>query len=145
MLFGALNSSELEELGLPPSARVEVIPQNESFFYLRVENLQDNFELIRQKNYFVNIEKLKDHIISKVYSGKALPQGFSVVIQETTLAGNELYRDMYSSKPSWSCKGDDELDLSWVVKDKNQTMLHLGPQRIRLLSVSIAKDQEEPL
>ena len=72
MLFGALNSSELEQLGIPPSARVEVIPQNESFFYLRMENLQDNFELIRQKNYFVNIEKLKDHIISKVYSGKAL-------------------------------------------------------------------------
>jgi hypothetical protein len=44
MLFGALNSSELANLGLPPTARFEVIPLNESFFYIRMENLHDSFE-----------------------------------------------------------------------------------------------------
>ena len=46
---------------------------------------------------------------------------------------------MVSTKPVWIGKDDDNLDLSWVVKDKNTTMLHLGPQRIRMLAVSIGK------
>lgn len=144
MLFGALNASQLADLGLPPTARFEVTPLNESFFYIRMENLHDSFEQGSQPNYFINLDSLRDHIVSKIYRGGDTPDGVSVVIQEMALSGSELYRDMYSSKPSWICQGDDDLDLSWVVKDKNQTMLHLGPQRIRLLAVSIGADQPEP-
>ena len=89
LLFGALNASDLIAMGLPPTARIEVMPKNESFFYLRMENLHDKFEHHKQDNYFVNLSQLKAHIQLKIFgkSGK-IPEGVSIVIQETTLTGN---------------------------------------------------------
>jgi hypothetical protein len=48
---------------------------------------------------------------------------------------------MIASKPGWTGKGDDTLDLSFVLRDKNQALLHLGPQRIRMFGVTIAKGE----
>ena len=65
-----------------------------------------------------------------------------ITIDEVSLGGSEIYRDMVSSKIAWQGNDDDEIETSEIhEKDLNLKMLALGPQRIRMLRVKIKPSQ----
>lgn len=134
MLFSA-NASELADMGFPPMVRIEVTPINTTFFFIRMENLDDLFEHHKDKSYFVDLEKVARHLSHRIFP-KGVPHGgVPLSIWETSLSGTETYQDMVNEKNQWNGVDDETLDLSGAVRDKSSTLLYLGPQRIRKFGV----------
>ncbi|TNV84658.1 hypothetical protein FGO68_gene4646 [Halteria grandinella] len=126
----------LSNLGFPPSARVELTPLNLTYYLLRVDNVFDTFESQRQSTHYLNLNLLERHFEDKIFKGKT-PADVAVIIQEVSFGGFEPMRYMISNKMAWTGVDDETLDYSMIGKDKNQNMLFIGPQRIRVFSVKI--------
>ena len=85
----SLNPNELESLGLPYRSRIEFTPVNSTYFFMRMENLEDHFEHHRSLSVqYVDLDKLSAHFTRKIYHNLPAPAGFNIQIDEMSLTGN---------------------------------------------------------
>jgi len=115
---------------------VEITPLNLTYFLLRVDNVFDTFESQRQPAHYLNLKLIERHFEDKIFKGKT-PEDVAVIIQEVSFGGFESMRYMITNKMAWTGVDDETLDYSMLGKDKNQNLLFIGPQRIRVFSVKI--------
>ena len=64
---------------------------------MRIENLDDKFEHHKQWTSMIDLEKLSQHILYKIY-GQNNPDKVTVSIVETSLTGVQNYDDMTYTK-----------------------------------------------
>jgi hypothetical protein len=126
-------------MGLPPFTRVDFTPLNHTDFLMRMENLDDKFDLKpKQSSYYIDLERIERHFLEKIFVDAESPRkGFKLIIYETSISGNQAYRDMEQEKVKWVGLGDEDLDIPDFPTDKTGKLLTLEPQRIRTFHIKM--------
>ncbi len=138
-----LNYTELASVGLPPYAKIEYYPVNNSQIYFRLENLEDSFDHGRgwpeTPTSYILVDQLCVLLYQKVYGKNVSADRLYIV--ETTLSANEERQWMDWDKVSWKGVDDDYIPDYIFASDKGPLHVALDPQRLRAFFVDFTNYQ----
>jgi hypothetical protein len=131
----SLNAEDLKAMGLPTMTRVDFTPLNFTTFLMRVENLEDNFDIQgTEHTHYLDLQKIEKHFMDKIFvDAETYRDKFKLKIEETTISGNQLQSEMERSKVQHMGTGDEKIELPDFPSDIGTKKLTLEAQRIRTL------------
>ena len=138
-LYGLFTSEELKVFGMPEISKFEVLALSDKEFILRLENLEDTaFDHHggpKKAVPYVDINNLVMGMFAKIF-GKGFV-GFECRIKETGLTGTKDLSDIKAEKVQWKGADDDLIDETNLPKDKDEMLVSLESQRIRVFRVRL--------
>jgi len=86
---------------------------------------------------YIDLDKLVALLVQKHVGSIA---GITLSVQETSLTGTEIYKEMVESKTKWTSLDDEWIDDSYLPKDhENGRQITLESQRVRTFRVVIGQ------